>query len=269
MQIKVRGIDYHFQTHQQNPDLPYLVLLHGFMGSGMSFKHLISSLNKFCNPITIDLLGHGKSMGSEMHYRFSVKEQSADLIKLISEQLPYPLFIHGYSMGGRLTLDIAIKRPDLFQGIILESTTFGIENEQEKQARQALDSRRADSIAGNFELFLKEWKELPIFKNGGSEKSLSDIQKNQNPLWMSNSLLGFGTGSMPCMKQFLSEIPLPTLLLAGKRDSKFVNIMSSMNRLITDSKFELIENANHRIHMDEPEQMLKSVEKFISKNTLP
>ena len=54
MNIRVRGISYHFDIHQEIEKLPYLVLLHGFMGSGRQFDHLIPRLKKFCNPITID-----------------------------------------------------------------------------------------------------------------------------------------------------------------------------------------------------------------------
>ena len=107
----------------------------------------------YCNPITIDLLGHGKSEGAELHYRFSLNEQIADLIKLVQEQIFSPVFLYGYSMGARLALSLAIEKPNLLQGLILESGTFGIEVEAERQARQALDGARADQIIGNFDIF--------------------------------------------------------------------------------------------------------------------
>ncbi len=268
MSIKVRGIEYHYKIHQKKNKLPNVVFLHGFMGSGNSFQELIKSAKAFCNPITIDLLGHGKTEGSEMHYRFSSREQSSDLIKLISEQLTTPLFLYGYSMGGRLALSIALQRTDLFQGLILESTTFGIENEQERQARQVLDSRRADSILSNFELFLEEWKDLPIFKKT-KEHAVTAVQKSQDPLWMSNSLLGFGTGTMPCFKEQLTNLSMPVLMFAGKEDSKFVNIMGSMNKLIPHSELKVIDESHHRLHIEKPLPIAEHLKEFLSKNTLP
>ena len=138
MDIRIRGISYHLEFHQQKEKLPTMVLLHGFLGSGDSFKPLIPLLAEFSNPVTIDLLGHGKTQGAELHYRFSTKEQVADIVKLISEQLQTPLFLYGYSMGARLALQTALHRPDLFQGLLLESGTFGIEGETERQVRQSL-----------------------------------------------------------------------------------------------------------------------------------
>jgi len=267
MTIKIRGIQYHYHIHQENEDLPYFILLHGFMGSSESFSALIPSLNRFCNPITIDLLGHGKTEGSEMHYRFASKEQTADVVKLISEQFKYPLFLHGYSMGGRLALQVALQRSDLIQGLVLESTTFGIENEQERQARQALDGQRADSILGNFDQFIDEWKLLPIFENE-SEKA-EEIQRGQNSLWMSNSLLGFGTGSMPCFKDQLHKLKMPVQLISGEKDQKFTNILGTMKKRIESSTLKVFEKANHRVHLDQPDDFVQTIEKFITTNTLP
>lgn len=269
MKIKLRGIEYHYHFQQKQENLPYLLLMHGFMGSGAAFNELIPSISKFCNPITLDLIGHGDSEGSEMHYRFAPKEQIADVIKLISEQLPAPLFLHGYSMGGRLALMVALQRPDLIQGLILESTTFGIKTEQERQARQALDAQRADAILGNYKQFLKEWRLLPLFKNSESNYSMLEIQENQNPLWMSNSLLGFGTGNMPYLRTKLKQLTMPVLLLAGKSDQKFVNIMNAMQHQITTSMLTLFEDTNHRVHSENPDKFVQSLQSFITHNSLP
>lgn len=270
MLVKIRGISYHYEIHQEQEKYPFLLMLHGFMGSSKSFDSLIPALKSFCNPVTIDLLGHGNTEGSEMHYRFSAKEQVADLSKLIAEQLPFPVILLGYSMGGRLALQCALHRPDLFEGLILESTTFGIENPQEKQARQSLDSRRADDILGNFPQFLKEWEELPLFTDTPlteqQQKAIRDIQSKQDPLAMSNSLLGFGTGTMPCVKDRLSELQLPVKLIAGARDAKFVGIMNAMARNLNDVSMSVIKGAGHRVHLEQPEQYIAHIKEFIQTN---
>lgn len=271
MEIKVRGVTYHFDIHQDELSLPTLVLLHGFMGSGQVFDHLIEGLKPICNPVTIDLLGHGRSEGAELHYRFSTKEQVADLSKLISEQLQVPLFLYGYSMGGRLALQLALYRPDLFKGLILESATFGLEGETEQQARQALDARRADAIVGNFEGFLTEWQNKPMFQSTEIAPDLMDtmlnIQRNQQPFWLSNSLLGFGTGTMPCVKDRLSEIQIPVQLVAGKNDTKFLHINNQMEKEIPNSDFSPIKNAGHRVHLEQPEKLNRILKTFIQNHT--
>ena len=267
MNIRVRGISYHFDIHQHNETLPSLVLLHGFMGSGQQFHHLIPKLKEFCNPITIDLLGHGKSEGAELHYRFSTKEQVADLSKLISEQFQIPIFIYGYSMGGRLALQLALHRPDLYKGLILESSTFGIEGETERQARQSLDARRSDAITGNFAGFLEDWIKMPLFNSGNPDPTLIEkmkvIQQKQNPFWLANSLQGFGTGTMPCVRDRLGEIPIPVQLIVGEKDSKFLHINRQMEKDLRESELAVVKEAGHRVHLDQPNGLIQHLKQFI------
>lgn len=266
MNVKVRGISYYLHMHQEYADLPNLVLLHGFMGSGYVFDHLIDDLKTFCNPITIDLLGHGRSEGAELHYQFSTKEQIAGLAHLLKYVSDDPLFLHGYSMGGRLALQYALMYSTRLNGLILESTTFGIEHEQERAARQSLDAERADRILGNYSSFLQEWASMPLFKGSGPNNVVEMIQLNQNPQWMANSLLGFGTGTMPCVKNQLHTISAPTLLLAGEHDIKFRNINSAMAKQIHDCTLHVIPNSGHRVHIDNPTKFVHSIQTFIESN---
>ena len=267
MIVRVRGISYFYEKYQESSSLPTIILLHGFMGNGRVFTELIEQLKPFCNPVTIDLLGHGQTEGAELHYRFSTKEQVADLSKLIGEQITAPVFLYGYSMGARLALQLAIHRAHLFQGLILESGTFGIESETERQARQALDASRADQIMGNFEGFLKEWESMPMFKSEVS--GVTYAQKSQNPTWVSNSLLGFGTGTMPCVRERLPEIITPVQLIVGEQDSKFVSINQTMNKELQHSELVIVEKTGHRVHIEKPDIVASAIKKFMTKTRLP
>ncbi|MFV1885366.1 MAG: 2-succinyl-6-hydroxy-2,4-cyclohexadiene-1-carboxylate synthase, partial [Balneola sp.] len=144
---------------------------------------------------------------------------------------------------------------------------FGIEDETERQARQALDASRADQMMGNFNGFLDEWKNKPMFQSTRTDKELnqiSSIQKKQNPVWMANSLLGFGTGTMPCIKKELENLICPVQLIVGEQDLKFIRINQSMNKQIPDSSFSIVEGANHRVHFDQPEECSKIIKTFIT-----
>ncbi|MFN1836075.1 2-succinyl-6-hydroxy-2,4-cyclohexadiene-1-carboxylate synthase [Balneola sp. MJW-20] len=266
MKLRVRGISYHLKRWNEEPELPDVVFLHGFMGSGENFKALVSKCVYFCNPLTIDLLGHGETEGAELHYRFSHKEQTADLKKLISEQIGRPVFLYGYSMGARLALSLALKHPELFYGLILESGTFGIEGETERQARQSLDGRRADEILGNFKGFLDEWKKLELLKTNEPHPETEMIQSQQQPLWIANSLLGFGTGTMPCFRNALPDLPLPVQLITGQKDSKFIRINQVMKKELNSAELSIVQNAGHRVHLDQPDEIAKILRSFISKH---
>lgn len=266
MNTRIRGIAYSWKKWSDADGLPDLVFLHGFMGSGEQFRELISYCGNFCNPVTIDLLGHGETEGAELHYRFSQKEQVADLKKLLSEQLQGGCFLYGYSMGARLALSLASRFPELLYGLILESGTFGIENETERQARQSLDGRRADAITGNYQDFLKSWKEMELLRTNKEHHHIREIQNDQNPRWMANSLLGFGTGTMPCLREQLPYLPVPVQLITGERDQKYISINQVMNKEISDCTLDIVPHAGHKVHLDRPEETSAVIRSFISKH---
>lgn len=243
-----------------------VILLHGFMGSGAIFDELSKELAHDSRVIALDLLGHGSSEGAEMHYRFSTNEQVADLRTFIERIIDRPVILMGYSMGARLALSFAIKYPQLLAGLILESGSFGLEDPSEAQMRQSLDGHRADEIQANFKDFLVHWNAMPLFQSLHSKVLPSEyctIQTFQDPFWMANSLLGFGTGTMPCLHNELVKLKVPTQLLVGGDDAKFVAINQRMHQQLPNSYLSVIRNSGHRIHIDSPEQWLEIVKPFI------
>jgi 2-succinyl-6-hydroxy-2,4-cyclohexadiene-1-carboxylate synthase len=269
MFIKIREEDYYYSVFSDEPGKPYLVMLHGFMGDSRSFNHLLESLSQFCNPITIDLLGHGSTNAPLNPGRYNFLEQITDLQTLFTELNLPPFFMHGYSMGGRMAIQFAVNKPDFLAGLILESTTFGIDNEEDIKNRLAEDKRRAESIEQNYRLFVEEWNKAPLFKNiseNSSERnqSLKKIQKNQKPHGLANSLRGFGTASMPSVKDQLYKIKCPVLLLSGSEDEKFSRISKEMSGHISHSTHYIISNSNHRVHIDNPDSYLHHIKTFIS-----
>ncbi len=268
MKLTVRNCTYHLDIHRQKNDLPTLLLLHGFMGSGRVFDHLIDRLEEFCNPVTLDLIGHGKTGMPAETARFTVSEQIRDLHKIINQLEPGKIYLHGYSMGGRLALRYAIEYQDELKGLILESTNYGIEDTQHKTEREELDEERAQQIEKDFGYFLKEWSNLPLFNTGLStpedlRDTYNSVQREQDEYAMANSLRGFGTAKMPSVRSKLTELKLPVLLLAGEADEKYCRIMKEISGLLTQSRFEIVKDAGHRVHLENPDSFVERLRLFV------
>lgn len=269
MFIKVREENYYYSIFSDDPLKPYLVMLHGFMGDSRSFNHLLESLSEFCNPVTIDLLGHGSTSAPMLSSRYGTFEQVEDIRIIFRELNLPPFFLLGYSMGGRLAIQTAIIHYQYLSGLILESTTFGIINDNDSTERIHKDEERATEIERNYRDFVDKWNQAALFKSNSthSEKrkqALMKIQKNQRPHGLANSLRGFGTGSMPSADIALRDLKIPVLILSGDKDEKFTKIGNEMNQLIKNSKHIIIPNSSHRIHIDNPDSYLQSIKNFIS-----
>jgi len=123
---QVRGLQYYYITKGHGKQ--DVIFLHGFLGSHAIFLEglLDTNLVHTHRLILMDLLGHGVTEGAELYYRFSAKEQVADLAYFIRHHCQKPVILCGYSMGARLALSLAIQHPNLCRGLVLESGHFGI-----------------------------------------------------------------------------------------------------------------------------------------------
>lgn len=269
MHTNLRSVNYNYIVHQKSQNFPYLLLLHGFMGSSESFEDLLSQLQTFCNPITIDLIGHGLTEKPEDFHRYHTEEQINDLKELLIRLDLDKIYLLGYSMGGRLALQFAVRYPQYLSGLILESTTYGIDEPREIQKRLKIDHQRAQEILDDYEDFLKKWNQGPLFKRYEAlpprkRGKLEDVQKNQDPRGLANSLLGFGTAAMPSVHNQLNNLTVPALILAGEEDKKFTRIGMELNRRIKNSSLNIFTKCGHRIHLEQPDLYLKYIESFIT-----
>ena len=243
-------------------------MLHGFMGDSRFFNHLLKPLSEFCNPVTIDLLGHGSTNAPLNPLRYYTDEQVEDLSLIFRELNLPPFFLLGYSMGGRLAIQFAIKYNNYLSGLILESTTFGILKGNDSRKRIDEDERRASSIENDYRQFVDQWNKAPLFQSNSTEgtkrnQGLKKIQKNQRPHGLANSLRGFGTGIMPFVRDELTNIKLPVLILSGIEDKKFTQIGKEMHQLFSDSNHIIVPNSSHRVHIDNPNAYLQHIKNFI------
>jgi len=269
--VKNNDAEYAFKIHQQDDDLPYLLMLHGFMGDHRVFDHLVDELSNFCNPVAIDLLGFGNTSKPTSSDRYHEQKQISDICSLIGKLDANRIFLFGYSMGGRLALKTAIEGKPPIKGLILESTTCGITNPSDREKRQKKDASRAKEIEENFEAFLSEWKNLDLFQSPiPVNKSLAQkywqVQSEQHPEAVSASLLGFGTGSMQPVCNKLKQFGSPTLLMAGSADEKYQQINEYLSEHFPNATFSSIK-AGHRTHLDNPSAFISELKHFIDINT--
>ena len=265
MQFYTDSIYYHATIHQSGYNLPWLLILHGFMGSEEVLEPIIRPLSDFCNPITIDLAGHGKTQTPVRSELFSAERQCNQLHSVIERLQIDNLWLYGYSMGGRLTYQLAAKFPGLFRGVIVESAHCGILDYKERKKRVVTDEEQAQKIEQKFDQFLDEWQKMPLFQHTPKpeKKRYGKIMASQKPELMAASLRGFGAGVMPPVCESFRASKLPACLIAGEYDSKYAERLSDLADTRPDTEFHIISNAGHRVHADQPENMISVLSDFI------
>jgi 2-succinyl-6-hydroxy-2,4-cyclohexadiene-1-carboxylate synthase len=258
-------VTYYLELHQADRNLPVLLLMHGFMGSGRAFEHLLDPLKEFCNPLTIDLAGHGRTECAADTTLFETGNQVSQLHSLLTRFRFDRLFACGYSMGGRLLIQLTVLYPELFRGVLIESAHCGIIEEPERINRIKTDEERAIRIESDFQKFVDEWLRMPMFSEtpGSRTQEYRNIMLAQNPYLLSASLRGFGSGVMPAVCHRLQRLSIPLYLVAGESDSSYVIRMTEMSKLCNDCRLYIVKNAGHRVHAGYPVQYTEILKTFI------
>jgi 2-succinyl-6-hydroxy-2,4-cyclohexadiene-1-carboxylate synthase len=217
------------------------------------------------------LVGHGKSDSPVIVDKYSPQALSKQINDILNNLSTEQVIIFGYSMGGRATLSFAINHPNKISGLILESTTAGIESEKIRSKRIKIDEELAGYIEShNIEEFVELWMNKEIFNTQRrfSNEKLKNIRKNKirnSKIGLANSSREFGTGRMGYFGNKLNQINCPVLLITGELDTKFTKINSVLKKNFPNAKHKIIKNAGHNTHLEEPMKFVKVVNEFLKK----
>ncbi len=264
--VPINGVQYHLRVEGEGEPV---LLLHGFTGSLNTWNTFIQDYKHCFRFISLDLLGHGLTEAPTDRKRYEMQQAAKDIKDLLISLNIESVHLIGYSMGGRLALGFAAYYPEFVQTLILESSSPGLENEDERISRVSSDAKLAQRIEEyGIERFVDNWENIPLFT---SQKRLSDKKKteirkerlSQTTIGLQNSLLGMGTGSQPSFWSELKKLDFPVLLLAGELDKKFVHLALKMQNFLNKGQFETIIDTGHAIHVEEPEIFGRIVSEFI------
>ena len=108
------------------------------------------------------------------------------------------------------------------RGLLLESTSAGIQSEADKVERVQVDAARAKvlEIAG-LEIFVNDWEKLPLFRSqyeldAEVRKAIRANRMSQNPVRLAKALRDYG-GNMPNLWPQVSSLRVRTLILTGEK----------------------------------------------------
>ena len=115
----VNGINLYYETHGTGHPL---VLLHGGLMSGETFGPVLPLLAERHQVVVLDLQGHGRT--ADIDRPIDLGLMAGDVAALIDHlQLDKPDLV-GYSLGGGVALQTAVKYPDKIRRLVLVSANI-------------------------------------------------------------------------------------------------------------------------------------------------
>jgi 2-succinyl-6-hydroxy-2,4-cyclohexadiene-1-carboxylate synthase len=217
--------------------------------------------------VAVDLPGHGSSPDPPPDY--DVADLAGDLGRTLDREGMRRAAWLGYSMGGRMALAAAILRPDRVERLILESASPGLAKPEERMRRRRSDEELAERLLeGGLESFVDDWMELPLFRSrrklpeGVLEQERSRRMENRAS-GLAAALRTLGTGGQPSFWDRLAEVRVPTLVLVGAEDEKYLRLGRRMVAALPDARLRVIPDAGHTVHLERPDRWIEAVRGFL------
>jgi 2-succinyl-6-hydroxy-2,4-cyclohexadiene-1-carboxylate synthase len=163
----------------------------------------------------------------------------------------------GYSLGGRLALHALLAGAD-YKRAILVSTGLGIEDEDARAARRASDEAWAQRFESeDFEAVMRDWNAQPVLAGPALNRTRDDHDPRALREWSS--------GALPPVASRLHELTIPTLWIAGARDTKYVAETHRATSLLREASAAIVENAGHRVPWEVSGEFVELLKEFLSR----
>jgi 3-oxoadipate enol-lactonase len=179
-----------------------------------------------------------------------------DLKQLLDSLEIEQTFLVAQSMGGLTCLGFALAYPERTLGLVLGDTTGGVGDPSVVNLLQDVSPpthplRRALSAS-----FLEQRPDLAfLYQEIG----------NLNPDMPINAVSNFFRDPSGPQASQLAKLTVPTWLIVGQEDLIFpVHVMQAVQRLIPNSRLEIVPDAAHSTHFEHPEVFNQMVGDFFA-----
>jgi len=238
-------------------DGPAVTLLHGFTQSGRSWREVIATMPAGWRWIVPDLRGHGETR-LQPGAPCTMDACTADLEMLWDHLGIDRTHLVGYSMGGRLALNVAARRPERLISLLTIGAHAGLEGEARESRRQGDEALAQRIEKDGLEAFINYWTALPLFagleRRGPSFIAQVHAERMRNTTaGLAASLRGMGAGEMEPLWDQLGRVTLPSTFVAGQLDHGYVASARRLASIVPNSRVEIVLRAGHAVHQERPE----------------
>ena len=244
------GLDLFTQSWTIPEPKAILILTHGYNDHSGRFAHVGQALNAAGYSLyAYDLRGHGRSGGQRGHTPGF--DYFLDDLQLVIENAKQTapgkkVFGYGHSMGGNITLNAALQRPEGLSGVMVTGPWLKLATEP--PAMQALIAKIAGTLLPTFS------QKAPLNLADLSRDEKVQVAYGADPLlhfMMSAKLLNEITAGGLSALEHAGALKLPVLLMHGGADpitsapatETFYKAAGS-----ADKTFKLYDNMRHEIH---------------------
>lgn len=254
---------------------PLVLLIHGFMGSRLDWTAVAETLAGNHRCVAVDLPGHGETGDPGRDPRATAENDPESLwtpdgcVAALAGLLAAAGggSVVGYSLGGRLALQLAIDHPGLVSRAVIVSASPGIADEPARRARRGEDEQRARMLETlGLGPFLEDWYRQPLFASLREHPGYAAVlarRRRNDPHLLARSLRAMGTGSQRSLWGALGDLQPPLLFLAGERDTKFTALALEAVALCRQAEAVVLRGRGHALVEEDPVAVARETGAFL------
>jgi 2-succinyl-6-hydroxy-2,4-cyclohexadiene-1-carboxylate synthase len=204
----------------------------------------------------------GKDMSEWWKWAQLIIAQDLDKADDLAAIKTTPVWV-GYSMGGRVALEVAATAPEYVKAIVMVSSGLGLEPPNPEWTK-----RREEMAALLQKNDVKKWAEMmtdaafsPGFKqkNGKVWEQYMKVKSQQKNDGLLNQLMGMGKAAPPD----LSKVKVPVLFVVGQNDQGFGPEQAKKAQAALPNSKVVVLPTGHASPIEAPDQFNKTVIDFI------
>jgi len=244
-------------------DRPWLVFVHGFLGSAADWQSLMPYFTDWpC--LLVDLPGHA---GSSATTAAGFADVSQRLTSTLQQLNIHDHWLIGYSLGGRVSLYHATYGNTAgLCGVMVEGAHPGLNSLRDRQSRRHHDQLWATRFRFQpLEQVLQLWYQQPVFADLSDlqRQALIDLRRNNSARRVAAMLVATSLAVQPDLRQRVSRLPLPVTWLCGSEDHKFISLVQQAG-----FPLRIIANAGHNAHRANPAEFARQALALITSPVL-
>jgi pimeloyl-ACP methyl ester carboxylesterase len=259
---------------------PRVVFVHGLFGQGRNWTTIGKGLADAHRVTLVDLPNHG-------HSPWTDRVDYLDMVELLAtelEQFGEPVTLVGHSMGGKVAMQLALRRPELLRALVV----VDIAPVEYPMSGGRTDD--PDEEASPFAAYIEAMQRLDLdaltTRNEADEALRDAVPSRMVRSFLLQSLVREGTGAdggwswrlnLDLLARDLGELrgfpepPAgasfdgPVLWIAGANSTYVLpEDRPHMDALFPATRLVRIKDAGHWVHSEQPEVFLETLRRFLA-----
>ena len=242
-----------------------LVLLHGLHGHlGWWNWFQVAPLAQHLRVITLDQRGHGRSFKPAAGY--TVEQLANDLIALLERLNSGPVHLCGASLGGMVTLQTALVRPDLVRSLILVDSYPHTPRVIQEAVQRWIDDTAQRGYPAVMATFNDDYAAAlfsPAFRRAHPEFPAYETQLVLNNLMPDAAFIGCCRAIQSFnIEPHLGVIQQPTLVITSNEGMAYDEGLK-MQRALPNARLWAPPDVGHSPHVEIPAEFNRQVLEFL------